>query len=132
MRYLLDTDTCIDAMRGRVDVITRMKALSPADCGLSAISFFELEAGARKSRLPERELEKVRALRDTLVLVSWDRAAAAEAARIRVGLERAGRKIGAYDVLLAGQAMALETTLVSSNVSEVERMNGLVVETWRD
>ena len=131
MKYLLDTNVCIDAMRGRVEVVGKLASLSPDDCAISTVSVFELEAGARKSRKPEQELRKVRRLVEALVVCSWDRDAAKEAARIRVSLESTGSKIGAYDTLLAGHAKALDMILVSDNVGEFSRVKGMGLENWR-
>ena len=54
----------------------------------------------------------------------------ADAAAIRAVLEAAGKPIGAYDVLLAGQARRRAATLVTSNVSEFDRVAGLKWEDW--
>lgn len=52
------------------------------------------------------------------------------AAEIRARLRRLGRPIGGYDALIAGQARAREWTLVTSNVREFERIEGLKLENW--
>ncbi|NOX99488.1 MAG: type II toxin-antitoxin system VapC family toxin [Verrucomicrobia bacterium] len=132
MKYLLDTNVCIDAMRGREEVVARLMSMSPDDCAISTVSMFELEAGARRSRDPESELGKVSFLCGTLNVLSWNEEAAKAAAEIRVDLETAGRKIGAYDTLLAGHALALGLVLVTDNVKEFSRVEGLVVENWRE
>jgi tRNA(fMet)-specific endonuclease VapC len=51
------------------------------------------------------------------------------AGEVRAALERAGTPIGAYDVLIAGQALRHGATLVTANVTEFARVNGL---TWKD
>jgi tRNA(fMet)-specific endonuclease VapC len=132
MRYLLDTNVCVDAMRGRREVVKKLLSLSPDDCGISTISVFELEAGARKSNHPEQELRKVRAMADTLVVYSWNYEAAQEAARIRAELETSGMKIGAYDTLISGHATALGLTLVTDNTGEFSRVARLNLENWRE
>lgn len=131
MRYLLDTNVCIDVMRGREEVIARLRSMSPDDCAVSTVSMFELEAGARKSRDPQVELQKVSLLCDTLNVLPWNESAAKAAARIRVDLEADGRKIGAYDTLLAGHALALGLVWVTDNVKEFTRVEGLLLENWR-
>lgn len=132
MKYLLDTNVCIDAMRGRDEIVGTLAALSPDDCAISTVSLFELEAGAHKSRDPESELQKVGLLCATLIVCPWDEEAAKESARIRVELETGGEKIGAYDTLLAGHARALGVLLVTANVKEFSRVEGLEVENWRE
>ncbi len=53
-----------------------------------------------------------------------------EAASIRAGLERVGAPMGAYDVLIAAQARRRGARLVTANVGEFRRVEGLVVEDW--
>jgi predicted nucleic acid-binding protein len=54
MRYLLDTNTYIAAMRNHPKVIVRMAALSPSDCAISTITIFELYVGVEKSVNPSK------------------------------------------------------------------------------
>ena len=49
---------------------------------------------------------------------------------MRTTLERIGKPIGAYDVLIAGQALARKLTLVTANAKEFGRVKGLVWEDW--
>lgn len=132
MKYFLDTNVCIDVMRGRDEVVGRLESMSPDDCAISTVSLFELEAGARKSNQPENELRKVSLLSDTLILFPWDKAAARASAKIRFDLESTGWVIGAYDTLLAGHAMALGLVLVTDNIKEFSRVDGLIMENWRE
>ena len=55
MRYLLDTNTCIAAMRNHPKVLQRMAVISPADCAISTIVVYELYTGAEKSFNPAKE-----------------------------------------------------------------------------
>lgn len=52
-------------------------------------------------------------------------------ASLRVALERKGKPIGAYDVLIAGTALARGLVLVTANRREFERVSGLRLENWR-
>lgn len=51
-------------------------------------------------------------------------------AEIRFQLEKAGMKIGPYDLQLSGQALSLDLTLATHNSREFGRVNGLRVEDW--
>ena len=131
MIYLLDTNVCVDVLRGRTDVTERLRQLSPDDCAVSSISVFELFSGARKSMDPSGEAAKVQRLAHTLVLRSFDVEAADRAASVRWELEQRGEKIGAYDTLLAGHALALGLIYVTDNTKEFARVPELTVENWR-
>ena len=130
-RYLLDTDTCIDLLRGNEIVILRAKQASPDACAVSSVTVYELLVGAAKSTRPERESAKVHLFVSTMHQQPFDAAAAQRTAHVRAALERDGRMIGPYDVMLAGQALALGLRLVSSNLREFERVDGLKSESWR-
>jgi tRNA(fMet)-specific endonuclease VapC len=105
MRYLLDTNTCIAAMRHHASVLQRLAAASPADCAISSITTYELYAGIEKCADPMKESAKVNLLLATVAELVFDGQAAREAGRLRARLESQGCMIGAYDVLLAGQTL---------------------------
>jgi tRNA(fMet)-specific endonuclease VapC len=130
MRYLLDTNTCIAAMRNHPMVLQRLTAVSPGDCAISTITSYELFTGVEKSAQPAKERAKVDLLIQTLHELPFDASAAMEAAQIRALLESQGQPIGPYDTLLAGQAMAASLVLVTANVKEFSRVPGLTVENW--
>jgi len=129
--FLLDTDTCVDVLRGVASVRNRMEALSPDDCRVSSVTVFELYTGTCFTRHPAREAVKVSRFLSVLDLVLFDLAAAKEAARLRAELANAGMPIGPYDLLIAAQAISSAYTLVSANVREFGRIEGLKLENWR-
>jgi tRNA(fMet)-specific endonuclease VapC len=131
MRYLLDTNMCIAAMRYHASVLQRLAAVSPADCAVSSITTYELYAGIEKCADPTKEWTKVNLLLTTVSELVFDGQAAREAGRIRARLESQGCMIGAYDVLLAGQARSAGLTLVTANVGEFSRVPGLNWENWQ-
>lgn len=130
MIYLLDTDTCIGVLRQRQGMVQRLSQLSPVDCAVSMITVYELFCGVEKAREPVKEREKIEKFSSAIIELPLDRAAAESAARIRTELERKGLSIGPYDLLIAGQAVAGGLTLVTNNVREFQRINGLVVQSW--
>ena len=130
MRYLLDTNTCIAAMRHHTLVLQRMAEVAPADCAMSSITSYELFTGVEKCADPAKELAKVDLLLATISELVFDGGAAREAGRIRALLESQGCMIGAYDVLLAGHARSAGLTLVTANTAEFSRVPGLKLEDW--
>ena len=131
MTYLLDSDTCISALRGRPAVVQRLGQVAPTDCAVSMVTVYELFCGVGKAQDPARERQKVELFVSAIIELPLDRAAAEAAARIRTELERLGTPIGPYDLLIAGQALAGGLTLVTNNVREFQRVNGLKLETWQ-
>jgi tRNA(fMet)-specific endonuclease VapC len=131
MQYLLDTDTCVDLLRNVAPVIEKLRALAPDDCGISAITSFELFAGAVRARDPRREAQKVQRLLDVIEEISFDADAARRAGALRFELEIAGTPLGPYDLLIASHALVLDLRLVTANMREFGRVPGLSLENWR-
>lgn len=131
MRYLLDTNTCIAVMRGDPKAVHHMAATSPSDCGISAITRYELYTGVAKCANPTKEQAKVDLLLTTMHQLAFDSTSARQAAQLRALLEAHGMPIGPYDVLLAGQALALSLVLVTNNTREFSRVPRLPLENWQ-
>ena len=128
MRYLLDTNTCIAAMRKHSAVVRRFAAISPNDFAISTITSYELFTGVEKCADPVREHAKIQMLLSAVRELVFDVAAARESGRIRALFEAQGRMIGPYEILLAGHALAAGLTIVTANTDEFSRVPGLVVE----
>lgn len=128
MKFLLDTNAVIALMKGNASLLSRLKAHRPTDFGLPAIVMHELFYGAYKSQRVEANIERVEALR--FEVLDFDGEDARCAGLVRAQLAAAGVPIGPYDVLIAGQAMARELTLISRNLGEFSRVRGLLVEDW--
>ncbi|MFN0055490.1 MAG: type II toxin-antitoxin system VapC family toxin [Planctomycetales bacterium] len=130
MRYLLDTNTCIAAMRQNAAVVNRLSAVSPGDCAISTITSYELFTGVEKCADPVRERSKVQLLLTTVCQLVFDEEAARESGRVRALLEAQGRMVGPYDILLAGHGLAAGLTVVTANSGEFSSVPALVVENW--
>jgi tRNA(fMet)-specific endonuclease VapC len=130
MKYLLDTDTCIAAMRGRKNAVSKLSSLPPDDCGVSTVTVFELAVGVAKCREPQRETAKVARFLAGVHVLPLNADAARRAGVLRATLEKKGQAIGPYDVLLAGQTLAHGLRLISGNLAEFSRVEGLQVEGW--
>lgn len=97
---------------------------------MSTVTLTELLVGVAKSQSPISRHEELLRFRARLELLDFDEQAAAHASDIRASLERNGQKIGPLDTLLAGQARSLGLTVVTANVREFSRVEGLRVENW--
>ena len=131
MRYLLDTDTCVDVLRTLLPVTTRLATIPPDEVAVSTVTVYELSCGVEKCWRPERERAKVQAFLGATHVLPFLAPAGVTAARIRARLETRGESIGPYDYLLAGQALAAGLTLVTANTREFGRVPGLALENWR-
>ena len=132
MRFLLDTDICIGILRGRTSLLECLQSQRPDDCGISTVSIFELLSGVERCRRPDEERSKVEKFLEPLHLLPFDHESARRTASIRWHLEKAGTPIGPYDLQLAGQALALDVTLVTGNIREFSRVPDLKFESWME
>ena len=128
MTYLLDSNVVIRLLRGDAGLLARLRAENPDRFGLPVIVLHELFYAAWRSADPARNLARITALR--FPVLPMDAADARMAAELRAALARAGTPIGAYDVLIAGQALARDLTVLTHNVREFARVPGLRVEDW--
>lgn len=131
MRYLLDTNVCIRIINRRVPQLReRLLAVPTEDVAVSIITKAELFYGSAKSQTPERSREKQLEFLQTLQTIGLDEAPALKYGEIRAALERRGTPIGAFDMLIAATALTQNLTLVTHNVAEFRRIDGLLIEDW--
>ena len=132
--YLLDTNACIALINGTEAAVRRRfrRAVEKNDVILlSSIVALELWYGVSKSQRREHNTQRLEAFfAGPLEWADFDEEDAREAGTIRAELESAGKPIGAYDVLLAGQARQRNATLVTSNEREFDRVRHLTWEDW--
>jgi tRNA(fMet)-specific endonuclease VapC len=130
LRYMLDTNLCIRVLRDRPAAVRRRFNENSEGLCISTVVLTELLHGAAKSA---RAIENRRAVEDftaRLEVLPFDEPAADHAAEIRAALERKGAAIGAYDLLIAGHARSRGLTVVTGNLKEFDRVEGLRCEDW--
>jgi len=130
MKFLLDTDTCIYALKKNEAVIGRLMATAREDVFVSVITEAELRTGAAKSSSPIKTRHLMENLLRPLTLIDFTSDDAIAYAAVRAKLERAGTPIGPLDLLIAAQAIARKLTVVSNNEREFRRVAGLTIENW--
>lgn len=130
LRYLLDTNLCIRVLRDRPAGLRERFNLNADSLCISTIVLTELLHGAAKSGQPAHNCQEVERFAARLETLPFDAAAADHAADIRADLERIGRPIGGYDLLIAGHARSRGLIVVTGNLAEFERVQGLRCEDW--
>ena len=134
IEYLLDTNACIALNKGNpasVRARLNMAVQSGAGVWVSAVVLYELWYGVAKSAKPKETAEDLATfLAGPVRVLGFDVEDAREAGHVRASLERIGKPIGAYDVLIAGQALNRKLTVVTANTREFGRVKGLMWEDW--
>jgi len=132
--YLLDTNACIALINERPPAVrTRFEKANATGSHIlvSSIAVFELWYGVAKSSRQDFNRKRLEAfLSGPILVLPFEDTDAHGAGTLRAALERSGKPIGAYDLLIAGQALRHQLTLVTSNVSEFSRVKGLVWQDW--
>lgn len=133
MSYLLDTNACIALINGKpISVRSRFQKTVVTDVKMfvSSVVAFELWYGVARSSRPEANRQRLETFFAGPILpLPFEDEDAQSAGRLRATLEALGKPIGAYDLLIAGQALRHKMTLVTANISEFGRIKGL---TWQD
>jgi tRNA(fMet)-specific endonuclease VapC len=130
VKFLLDTDICIYAIKQHAAILERMLSESRTDICLSVITEAELRTGAAKSTSPVKTLSRVMNFLRPLTILEFTSEDAESYAQLRATLERGGTPIGPLDTLIAAQAMRAKLTLVTNNQREFGRVAGLRLENW--
>lgn len=132
MRYLLDTNACVDYLTRRYPrVVVRIQGSSPEDLCLSAVVVAELRYGADHSARRRTNHARIDVLVGEIETLDFDLGAAAAYGRVRAHLEASGTPIGSNDMLIAAHGLSRELTVVTDNVAEFGRVRGLRIENWR-
>ena len=108
----------------------RFKQHAPGDVAISAVTLFELQYGVEKSQYKQRSEAALSKFVVPLTIIDLDRFAAMEAGVIRAELGEKGTPIGAYDLLIAAIARSQGMILVTNNLREFSRIDGLNLENW--
>jgi len=132
--YLLDTNACIALINGKPVAVRRQfeaVAATGAAIATSSIVAYELWYGVAKSARADDNADRLTAfLGGPIDVLDFTVEDAREAGSVRADLEAVGRPIGAYDLLIAGQARRLGARLVTANGAEFRRVSGLRWEDW--
>jgi tRNA(fMet)-specific endonuclease VapC len=131
LKVLLDTDICIYVInRRQPGPLERLRAYALGEVGISVITYAELRYGVENSARAEENLQRLEQFLLPLEVAPLDIEAGRTYGRVRAQLRREGRLIGANDLFIAAHALSLGATLVTHNVREFERIEGLRLERW--
>ena len=129
----LDTNAVIGILKGEPRVLLDRVTIQMSRNGLalSTVVLFELRFGIAKSARRTENTERLKLfLRAPITILPFDAEDAEEAGDIRAELQRRGKPIGAYDLLIAAQARRRGALLVTANTREFSRVPKLMTENW--
>jgi len=130
VQFLLDTNILIAMSKQRLRLADRLEGI-PADAILlSSVVVAEIEYGIAKSGRRQHNRRVFDSLLSGFRVLPFDAAAARLYGPIRAQLEKRGRLIGPYDLMIAAHAQSLDAVLVTDNTKEFDRVAGLKTENW--
>lgn len=133
MIWMLDTDTIgylVNREPGSEHIRRRISGRTPGEIRLSAVTVAEIRYGFAAGDVSSERRDALDEFLDRFQLDDFPVAAATDYGEIRVALERAGKTIEPYDLLIAAHARHIRATLVTNNEAEFRRVPRLTVQNW--
>jgi tRNA(fMet)-specific endonuclease VapC len=130
MRYMLDSNIVSHAIRRQPNVVARLESVSVEECCISAVVRGELRFGVANNPSATKLARLVEAFFDTVVTLPWNARVADAYGELRASLQRAGKRSGELDEMIAAHAWTEGLVLLTANARHFEHIEGLVVEDW--
>lgn len=129
--YFLDTNICVYFLSRKYPSVTaKFHSHDPSDLAISAIVAGELAYGVENSTRVESNRQSLAAFLSKMQVLAWDEDAIWHFGQQKVRLKKAGARIGELDLLIGCQALAMGAVMVTNNIHEFERIEGLKLENW--
>lgn len=132
LKYLLDTNIVIYTIKNRPQLVRAAFKRHEGQMAISAVTWGELVFGAERSTNPAKNQADIEGLAARLEILDFDDLAAAHFGQVRAELYAVGQPIGPYDMMIAGHARSTGLILVTNNLREFERVQGLRLENWAE
>ena len=135
IKYLLDSNICIHFLKNDIKVVDKLHEVGFINCHLSEITILELLYGVANSISTKKDANK---LKLKLLEESFDdrilpiRLTFESFSIQKTYLKKLGTPISDFDLLIGCTALVQDMTLVSRNVKEMKRIEGIKLENWID
>ncbi len=130
-QYLLDTNICIYYIKGLHDLKSKLEKIGPENCFISEITLAELKFGVAKSQAKKKNQKALENFLSGIQILPIFPALdiyAAEKAR----LQKSGKIIDEFDLLIGVTAVSFDLILVTNNISHFSRLNDIKLEDWTE
>ena len=130
MQYLLDTNICVCFLRGKFNLDDSIKEKGLENCFISEITVIELRYGAENSDDPVESHKSVDIFLNGLSIIPMF-GSIRRYAKEKVRLRKSGKPIhDEFDLLIGVTAIENKLTLVTDNLKDFERLDGIKIENW--
>ena len=128
--YLLDTDMIIYSLKADEAVRRNLRRHLHDPIKISAVTLMELYYGAYKSKKIANNLVKIKTIENTFEIIPVGRELVEIFGVLKSGLEKTGKPLDDFDLILASTAMSHNLTIVTNNEKHFGRIDGLKMENW--
>jgi tRNA(fMet)-specific endonuclease VapC len=128
-RYLLDTNICIYLFKGLFNLSKKIEIIGNSNFYVSEITIAELKFGAENSSFPEKNNEKIILLQQLFTVIPIFNCLDVYAKQ-KARLKKTGRMLDDFDTLIGATAISNDLILVTRNVSDFNRLEGIEIEDW--
>ena len=128
--YLLDTDILIYSLKAHEIVQQNLRHHLHDPINVSAVTLMELYYGAYKSQKIANNLAKVKTIENSLEIIPVNREMIEIFGVLKSDLEKAGKPLDDFDLILAATAMSHNLIIVTNNEKHFGRIDGLKMENW--
>ncbi len=128
--YLLDTDILIYSLKAHKMVQQNLRHHLHDPINVSAVTLMELYYGAYKSQKIANNLAKVKIIENSLEIIPVNREMVEIFGVLKSGLEKVGKSLDDFDLILAATAMSHNLIIVTNNEKHFGRIDGLKMENW--
>ena len=132
MSYVLDSDTIIYFLQGNQGIVNKMAITATNNIYTTAINEAELYFGAYNSSRPKGNIETVRGFIRNIKVLDFDSGASKRYGEIKSSLKKEGKLIPDMDICIAAIVKSNNMSLVTNNIKDFSRIEGLLIENWRD
>lgn len=130
-RFMLDTNVISDLIKDPDGLVAkRLEKVGEREVCCSVITAAELRYGAEKAQSPNLT-KRIDAALSAIDVLPLGEPSDRHYGFVRAGLAVRGTPIGPNDLLIAAHALTEGLTLVTDNVKEFQRVEGLAVVNWR-
>jgi len=128
-QYLLDTNICIYYIKGLYDLKSKFEEVGPENCFISEITLAELKFGVAKSKAKEKNQKALDNFLSGIQILPIFPALDIYASE-KAHLQKSGKIIDDFDLLIGATAVSFDLTMVTNNTSHFNRLNDIKLEDW--
>jgi tRNA(fMet)-specific endonuclease VapC len=113
-----------------MNILKHAKNSSRTSIMISDISVAELWHGVWKSEKITENEAKLNVFLDTFEKLPFDSSHGKTYGMLKSDQQKSGKSTGAYDLLIAAQALCMDAILVTANEKEFKQIKDLRIENW--